>query len=382
MSFFVDSFSARPELMRLLNSFGWILTSTVVLAIAIPLGVYLYDKAFPGAARRMGQAQGVPAENSQPQPKLEPTDLVRHEWQKEAITESTGHVCHLFGYVERQNGAEWGSFLDAGTGSHSLDWLVGLPTDRWVAVTGDPKRQRSMEKMFKRRMRPQDQVVHGNWKDPDFLKGQVFDVVLADYLLGSLDAYAPYFQYRLLDRLKPHVGKRLFFVGAEPFPDVVPNSPHGTLLVEIDKLRDACSLLAGERPYREYPVDWVLRNLRDNGFRITGIAFFETEYSQGFVETQLNVAESKVEKLRKKGLANTLFDHIDELRRRVKRMDWGVTFGHDYIICAEPIRDDVPAPADADAKEAEALRAAADFKKTRNNLSVEDQQQVFPRDHE
>ncbi len=40
----------------------------------------------------------------------------------------------------------------------------------------------------------QDQIIVGNWKDPSFLKGQVYDVVLADYLLGSIDGFAPYFQ--------------------------------------------------------------------------------------------------------------------------------------------------------------------------------------------
>jgi len=32
------------------------------------------------------------------------------------------------------------------------------------------------------------------------------------------------------------------------------------------RLRDACLLLAGERPYREYPADWVLRALRRSSF--------------------------------------------------------------------------------------------------------------------
>ena len=100
-------------------------------------------------------------------------------------------------------------------------------------------------------------------------KGQVFDVVLADYLLGSIDGFAPYFQVsthnniqrvkekkereakrrrnkieetrenkrrerknhtliffkdKLFERLKPHTKKDLYFVGMEPLPDTADSS--------------------------------------------------------------------------------------------------------------------------------------------------------------
>lgn len=32
--------------------------------------------------------------------------------------------------------------------------------------------------------------------DENFLKGRVFDTVLADYLIGAIDGFAPYFQVR------------------------------------------------------------------------------------------------------------------------------------------------------------------------------------------
>jgi hypothetical protein len=51
-----------------------------------------------------------------------------------------------------------------------------------------------MQRMFPNRLRPDDSVVAGNWKDPKFLQGKIYDVVLADYLLGSIDGFAPYFQ--------------------------------------------------------------------------------------------------------------------------------------------------------------------------------------------
>lgn len=37
-------------------------------------------------------------------------------------------------------------------------------------------------------------MVIGNWQDENFLKDRVFDTVLADYLVGAIDGFAPYFQ--------------------------------------------------------------------------------------------------------------------------------------------------------------------------------------------
>lgn len=39
-----------------------------------------------------------------------------------------------------------------------------------------------------------NEIVIGNWRDEKFLEGQVFDTVLADYLVGAIDGFAPYFQ--------------------------------------------------------------------------------------------------------------------------------------------------------------------------------------------
>ena len=98
----------------------------------------------------------------------------------------------LFGFIERLQGStEWGRFLDAGTGRHSLQWVSGLKTRSWTAVTGDPLRAQSLTRKFSRVMRPADQVVAGNWQDAAFLHGERYDVVLADYLLGAIDGFAP-----------------------------------------------------------------------------------------------------------------------------------------------------------------------------------------------
>ena len=130
----------------------------------------------------------------------------------------------LFDTIERWQGVRpWGRMLDAGTGAHSLRWIRGLETTGWTAVTGDQARERNLRRDLGTAMRPTDAVVTGNWSDELFLSEQRFETVLADYLLGALDGFAPYHQDQLFSRLRRHVSGRLYVVGLEPYPDgIVP----------------------------------------------------------------------------------------------------------------------------------------------------------------
>ena len=42
--------------------------------------------------------------------------------------------------------------------------------------------------------RKQDRIIVANWGDPTLLAGETFDTVLADYLIGAIEGFAPYFQ--------------------------------------------------------------------------------------------------------------------------------------------------------------------------------------------
>ena len=76
----------------------------------------------------------------------------------------------IFNFIEKlQGSAPWGTLLDAGTGPYSLDWIAGLATTSWTAVSGDPAAARRLEKKLASRLRPVDRVVSGNWQDPLFL---------------------------------------------------------------------------------------------------------------------------------------------------------------------------------------------------------------------
>jgi hypothetical protein len=100
----------------------------------------------------------------------------------------------LFRHIETLQGRRpWGSMLDAGTGSGSIRWIQSLATERWTAVTGAEGHARQVADQAAAQRRPGDRILLGNWADPALLAGEAYDTVLADYLLGAIDGFAPYF---------------------------------------------------------------------------------------------------------------------------------------------------------------------------------------------
>ena len=98
--------------------------------------------------------------------------------------------------------------LDAGTGAHSLSWISQLPTDKWTAVTASEQMAAEVRKARGVRWRPQDGVAIGNWEDDSFLQGEQFDVIIADYLIGAVEGFAPYTQDLIMPRLRRHLHTR------------------------------------------------------------------------------------------------------------------------------------------------------------------------------
>lgn len=245
----------------------------------------------------------------------------------------------LFSTITRMHGDRpWGRVLDAGTGDHSLSFLLEKAPAQVDAITGDPARALSMRARFFGQLRPADRILAGNWTDPLLLHGEVYDVVLADYLLGAVDGFAPYFQDRLFSRLRPHVGGQLYVVGLAPYPDPA-DSPGGQLILEIARLRDAAILLAGHRCYREYPLDWCLRHLEAAGFTVEDALPMPIVYRERFLNGQLDVVLSKLPLLADRALAAALEAHVADLRARALALcarTGGIAFGEDYIIAARP----------------------------------------------
>ena len=246
----------------------------------------------------------------------------------------------IFNFIEKlQGSAPWGTLLDAGTGPYSLDWIAGLATTSWTAASGDPAAARRLEKKLASRLRPVDRVVSGNWQDPLFLYEEVYEVVLADYLLGAVEGFAPFFQGHLFKRLRPHVGSRLYVVGLAPYPSTTDN-PWGQVVLEISRLRDVCLRLSGGRSYREYPLDWTLASLERSGFSVEDVRVFPICYGARFVNEYLDVCHRSLRSIRDRALAAQLEHSIKSLRERalaLHEVSRGTQFGEDYVVHARPV---------------------------------------------
>lgn len=250
------------------------------------------------------------------------------------------YVSSLFTHIEQLQGEEpWGRFLDAGTGVNSALWSTGLETGQWVGVTG--AKAHADQVLSRARLRPQDRLLVGNWTDPALLRGETFDTVLADYLVGAIEGFSPYYQEEIFARLRPLVGGRLYIVGLDPYV-VGPAQTEGERMVRaIGRIRDAVMLLADETPYREYPAEWVVTTLEKCGFTIDSARRFPNRYREKWVTGQLDMAVRRLEHIPASALVGALKDEIEELRQRGVRLcqaQDGLRAGADYVISARPRR--------------------------------------------
>jgi hypothetical protein len=57
--------------------------------------------------------------------------------------------------------------------------------------------------------------------------------VIADYLVGAIDGFAPYTQEQTFKRLKRHMksGARLYIIGMQPIPDAA--DPPADVVVDV-----------------------------------------------------------------------------------------------------------------------------------------------------
>jgi hypothetical protein len=168
----------------------------------------------------------------------------------------------LFDTLVQWHGNNWGAFLDAGTGVGSLKWALQLETSGITAITADSQMKASMEREVGVLTRSSDSIIVGNWMDPIFCQqlsqfGKLgkFDTILADYLIGAVDGFSPYTQDLVVDKLREHLTDdgKLYIIGMNPIPDSI--SYPASIVSEVRRARDAAILLAGHRPYREFPLE-------------------------------------------------------------------------------------------------------------------------------
>ncbi len=212
----------------------------------------------------------------------------------------------------------------------------------------------------------------------------MFDVVIADYLVGAMEGFTPFQQEKLFSQLKKYVGKRMYIVGQEPYQ--LPNDYHGKLnysehvkhangeklaqemvssiLIvgcisepkftnpDIMKLRDAVLLLTGERFYREFPVEWIIHALETAGYKVEDVRLFPIVWGSSALLKQLQLCTDKMEQIRGQPIMispTASQSLLDELTYQVKSLSWlvkqsrviqsaGVCYGMDYVVTASPIK--------------------------------------------
>lgn len=247
----------------------------------------------------------------------------------------------LFRQIQALQGERpWGAVLDAGTGTNSIRWVTSIETERWVAVSGAVGHAAQVRDVAEPVRRAQDRILVGNWADPQLLADERFDTVLADYLIGAIEGFAPYFQERMFARLRGVTAGRLYLVGLEPYVTGDPGTGPGRIVWEIGRYRDAVLLLSGERPYREFPMEWALERLEASGWRVIDAERFAIRYGARFVNSQIDMCLRRLETMPDRALAAALRMQGEALRERAliadARLD-GLRHGFDYVIAAEPV---------------------------------------------
>lgn len=254
----------------------------------------------------------------------------------------TARISPLFRYIEESQGNQpWGSVLDAGTGVKSLEWITSLRSERWTAITASHSMADKIKRELIDQTRTRDRLIVGNWVNDSLLTGETFDTVLVDYLVGAIEGFAPYWQDRVFERMRPLLSDagRMYVIGLEPYVQFKPQTESGRIIWEIGRARDACLLLAGERPYREYPQDLMLRRLGLAGFRMLGARQFPIRYRARFIDSQLNMCLDRVERFPGTKLGDEMRRYVEELRVRALELnerEGGLAHGFDYVISVEP----------------------------------------------
>jgi len=247
----------------------------------------------------------------------------------------------LFSFIEAVQGeTPFGRVLDAGTGDRSMRWLMTLDTESITAVTAAPAHAALVKRTVGDRLRPQDRLLVGNWTRKNLLAGEQFDTVLADYLLGAIEGFAPFFQTSIFARLRPLTAKRLYVTGMEPYVVKKPDDDAGTLIWEIGRYRDSCLMLAGQQPYREFPLEWVVGQLKRSGFKATAARKFPLNLNAKFVNGQIDMCRPHLERLADKALAKSLAAHGEELRGRALAFieaNGSLSHGFAHAVAADPV---------------------------------------------
>jgi hypothetical protein len=103
----------------------------------------------------------------------------------------------------------------------------------------------------------------------------------------------------------------MYFVGMSPIPDET--NPPGCIISEIRRARDACILLAGHRPYREFPLHWMTRHLSQAGMKVLDSHNFTILHSENSAIRQVKVARNKLDFMEDQALRQGMDQYLTDL---------------------------------------------------------------------
>lgn len=256
---------------------------------------------------------------------------------------TSGHPCSEEYYTNDINTDD--DFVNEGE-DPSDKCISRVTLTNYTAITASPYMRRDTLKTaskFGILRNPIKEILIGNWEDQAFLEGRKFDTILADYLLGAVDGFAPFFQDKVFGRLGQHLkpGGRLYISGLNPIPEEL-DGPED-VICRITKIRDACIKLAGDRTYREYPPDWVIRHLEQAGLTVIDIKKYPIQHEAENIILQIEVARSKLGRFPSRKLATTMAELLESYEEEVwEAVEEGpLTVSFNYVITAElPLNDD------------------------------------------
>ena len=225
------------------------------------------------------------------------------------------------------NTKSWGHVLDAGAGLSSMCWLMEQRYTSLTEITATNNGRygaldlRKAVNNFER-----VNIVLGNWKQPDFidrmLNTKLYDVVVADYLLGAIERHWPYGADTMMDRLlrvvKP--GGYLLVVGLEPYELLLDrNDKQDRLVLDIESIGDAAARLTGVATYRELPEEWIRHQVerQNTEYSVVATKQFEMALTKTSLGNQLDYAKTLIKTL-KGTMRQSFSQRIKELERALE----------------------------------------------------------------
>ena len=128
--------------------------------------------------------------------------------------------------------------------------------------------------------------------------------------------------------------------GLEPIPYSDDNCEASNAFCKLSRVRDSCILLTGKRPYREYPMTWVVEELNRLGLKVLDAYKAPNTYTFEKVSVQADAARSTFPFFESKLTVEAMSQEVDRVEREsadhCSKLEGGkFQLGFDWVITAE-----------------------------------------------